>query len=466
MQGTENTASGPNRLYFAVWRWHFYAGLYVVPFLLMLSITGILMIWFTAIAPEYGERMAVTPAEASLAPSQIANAALAAHPGGKVVQFVLPYDEATPALVEIDLESGARTLTMDPYTGAILRDRPTDGNWNEWLTNIHGQLLIGGNGGWGDFLIEIAASLGMLLVATGIYLAWPRGGRRWRDMFVPALGVKGRAWWKSLHLVSGVWTSAFLVFFLITGLAWAGIWGGKYVQAWSTLPAEKWDNVPLSQKTLASLNTNALETVPWAIEQTKMPVSGSDAGIEGVPSGQKVVLDSVVMLGRSLGIPGRFQVAFPIAETGVWTISQDSMSYDSSDPMADRTVHVDQYSGKILADIGFADYSVPGQAMAVGIALHEGMMGWWNIALNIAFCLIVAFSCIAALVMWWKRRPEKAARLAAPPRPDQVPLTRGLIVIAVLMSMAFPVLGLTLAGVILLDLIVLSAIAPLRRVFN
>jgi len=30
----------PNRLYFATWRWHFHAGLYVIPFLLMLAITG------------------------------------------------------------------------------------------------------------------------------------------------------------------------------------------------------------------------------------------------------------------------------------------------------------------------------------------------------------------------------------------------------------------------------------------
>ena len=30
----------PNRLYFAAWRWHFYAGLYVIPFMLMLAVTS------------------------------------------------------------------------------------------------------------------------------------------------------------------------------------------------------------------------------------------------------------------------------------------------------------------------------------------------------------------------------------------------------------------------------------------
>ncbi len=466
MSQTDEPALGPNKLYFAVWRWHFYAGLYVVPFLLMLSITGILMIWFTAIAPEYGERMAITPGNAAMPPSAIANAALAAHPDGSVVQYILPYDAATPALVKIDLLEGARTLAVDPYTGAILNDRATNGTWNEFITNIHGELLWGGNGGWGDFLIEIAASLGLLLVASGLYLAWPRNGRGFRDMFIPDLAAKGRAWWKSLHLTTGTWTSVLLAFFLISGLAWAGIWGGKFVQAWSTLPAEKWDNVPLSDKTHASLNSNALETVPWAIEQTQMPASGSDAGVTGVPEGQPVVLDTIVMLGQSLGIPGRFQVAFPGGETGVWTISQDSMSYDSPDPTADRTVHIDRYTGKVLADVRFADYSVPGKAMAVGIALHEGQMGLWNVVLNIAFCLLVAFSCVAGVVMWWKRRPAKAARLAAPPKPDQTPLTGGLIVIAIVLSLAFPVLALTIAAIALFDLIVLRALPPLKRILN
>ena len=33
-------AAANSRLYRAVWRWHFYAGLYVIPFLLMLAVTG------------------------------------------------------------------------------------------------------------------------------------------------------------------------------------------------------------------------------------------------------------------------------------------------------------------------------------------------------------------------------------------------------------------------------------------
>lgn len=38
------------RLYFAVWRWHFYAAIYVIPFILMLAGSGLIILWVTAIS--------------------------------------------------------------------------------------------------------------------------------------------------------------------------------------------------------------------------------------------------------------------------------------------------------------------------------------------------------------------------------------------------------------------------------
>jgi len=457
---------GTSRFYFAAWRWHFYAGLYVVPFLLMLAITGLVMLWFTAIAPEYGNRIPVVPRDKALTVDEQAKAALAAHPQGTIGEYVAPYDAATPAVFRVDLADGARMLAVDPYSGAILQDRPQEGTWNAFAEGIHGELMLGGNGGIGDFLIEVAASLGLLMIVTGLFLAWPRNGRPVRDMVVPNFSARGRALWKSLHTVVGTWMAIVLLFFLVTGLSWTNIWGGKFVQAWSTFPAEKWDAVPLSDKTHAHLNPGELETVPWALEQTPLPMSGSEAGAPGVPAGTPVAFGSIVDLGRALGFKGRFQVSYPSGDDGVWTLSQDSMSYDSSDPTADRTVHVDRYTGKVLADVRFADYSLGGKAMAVSIALHEGMMGTWNIVLNFAFCLLIIVLVGSGVVMWWKRRPSGVARLGAPPMPGEVPFPRGALPILLGLALLFPVLGLTLLAVLMLDVLVLSNIPAIRKALS
>ena len=464
-QMAEGGASRTNKLYFAVWRWHFYAGLFVIPFIVLLSVTGIIMVWFSAISPEYGERLHVS-AGAEMPITAQAEAA-AAHGGGTVDQYIAPYSAENPALFRVQTEAGARILALDPATGTVLRDTAEGDTWEEWADHLHGELMqVGDAKFYGDLLVEIAASVALLLVVTGLYLAWPRGGRGFSSMLVPDLRAQGRAFWKSLHLSIGTWVSVFLIIFLISGLSWAGIWGGKFVQAWSTFPAEKWDAVPLSDATHASMNHTASETVPWALEQTPMPASGSDAGVAGTAEGAPVDLASVTALARELGFDGRFQLAFPADESGVWTISRDSMSNDSPDPTSDRTVHVDRYTGHILADVKFADYSPAGKAMAVGIPFHMGLMGWWNAALNIALCLIFIGLAVSSVIMWVKRRPSGAARLAAPPRPDLVPLTKGVVLIALVMAMAFPVLGLTLLVVLAFDLIVLGAVPPLRRALS
>jgi uncharacterized iron-regulated membrane protein len=351
-------------------------------------------------------------------------------------------------LFRVDLPGGNRMLALDPYSGGIVGDRLQDGTWNSFITSIHGKLLMGGNGGFGDMLIETAASLGIISLITGLYLWWPRNTPLHR-LLLPQLASRGRAFWKSLHQVTGLWIAGVLLFFLLSGLAWTPIWGGKLVQAWSTFPAEKWDNVPTSTVDHASMNHGAIKAVPWALEQTPLPASGSAQGITGLPQGVPVVLESIVALGRAKGLQGRFQVSAPADEKSVWTISQDSQSYDSNDPTSDRTIHVDQYSGKVLAEVGFQDYSLAGKSMAVGIAMHQGQLGWWNICLNTAFCLSVLLVSFSGVVMWWMRRP--VGQWAAPQYPKDFTVPAGLVAAGLVLALAFPMGGLVILMFALVD---------------
>ena len=91
-------------------------------------------------------------------------------------------------------------------------------------------------------------------------------------------------------------------------------------------------------------------------------------------------------------------------------------------PTADRTVHIDQYSGKILADIHFDDYNWFGKFMAASIALHMGTLGWWSVLANVLFCLAVIFICVSGCVMWWKRRPSEAHGLVPPAQKIRLPV--------------------------------------------
>ncbi|MFN3282509.1 MAG: PepSY domain-containing protein, partial [Tabrizicola sp.] len=193
---------------------------------------------------------------------------------------------------------------------------------------------------------------------------------------------------------------------------------------------------------------------------TPMPASGSLAGTAAVAA--PVTIDAVTAFADGLGFDRRYQLNLPEGETGVWTISHDSMSNDGPNPGADRTIHIDRYTGNVLADIRYADYSAYAKAMAWGIAFHEGDLGAWNLALNTLFCLSVILVSVSGLVRWVKRRPV-GVRLGAPPRPADIPYAKGALLVTLALALAFPMLGLTLLAVSLLDLVVLSALPPLRR---
>lgn len=460
-QESQATAPTAGRGFYAIaWRWHFYAGLYVVPFLAMLAITGLVMVFFTGFQHRLGMTIDVTPQAQTATVAAQAQAVLARQPGAQLKEYVAPKSATVPAWFSVQVDGRVEAVAVNPYTAEVIRTVDKENTVYAWAENIHGTLLIGD---LGDRLIEIAAGLGIVLIVTGVYLAWPRGHTGWRQVLVPDLQARGRAWWKSLHVSVAFWMGLVLTFFLLTGLAWSGIWGGKFVQPWGSFPASKWDDVPKSDLTHAALSTPGLKEVPWGLELTPLPASGSGAGQPGIAAGQPVNLETVNAYARRIGFAGQYRVAVPQDETGVYTISADSMSGDLTNPTGDRYVHIDRHTGKVLAQVSFADYSPMAKFMAIGIALHQGDMGLWSAWLNVMFCLAVVFVCVSGIVMWWKRRPANAGRLVAPRAPADSALWKTGAIVMLVVALAFPLSGAVLIGVLLLDGLLLSRIPALKQ---
>lgn len=458
----EALAGSTNKFYLAAWRWHFYAGVYVVPFLFVLALTGLVMLYQPQIENvQYHDRLYVMPS-GQPTPAQVQLQAVRdAYPDATVSEYALPPAPDRSARFALTTADGqALQVFVNPYTAEVLGGLNPATTVGMIAETIHGTLLIGDTG---DRLIEIAAGLGIMLLITGLYLWWPRSKAGAFRAFFPSLKSRGRALWRDLHASVGFYVSLALLFFLISGMAWTGVWGERIVQPFNSFPAASWESVPLAEETHhETLNQGGKKNVPWGLEQTQMPASGSMAGQAGIPQGTPVNLGSVVAYARDNGFTG-FRVTLPEGETGVYTIAAATMSGDIKNPLDDRTLHIDRYSGKVLGDVGFAEYTLMAKGMAAGIALHMGEAGWWNVALNTLFCLSVMFIAGSGVVMWWLRRPKGVFRLAPPPMPRDMPLWQGAVVVMLLVSLAFPLTGVTLLGVLALDLLVISRIPALRR---
>jgi uncharacterized iron-regulated membrane protein len=228
---------------------------------------------------------------------------------------------------------------------------------------------------------------------------------------------------------------------LLSGLAWTNVWGGKLVQPWNSFPAEKWGPVPLSGESHGDMNHSAHKEVPWGLEQTPLPASTNATEHNGHGGQAAVDLDIVERMAREIGFGRRFRINLPQDANGVYTISSTSMSGEVDRPGDERTVHIDRHSGEVVAAVGFEDYSVLAKSMAVGVAVHQGSLGWWSIALDVLACVSVIFLCISGTVMWWLRRPNRAGWLPVPPRRASLPLRSGLTMLLLAMGIAFPLLG-------------------------
>lgn len=145
------------------------------------------------------------------------------------------------------------------------------------------------------------------------------------------------------------------------------------------------------------------------------------------------------------------------------------MSYDMKSPTADRTVHIDRYSRKILADIRFEDYNAFGKFMAAGAAIYMGTLGLWSVLANVLFCLSVIAICVSGYVMWWQRRPRNTNEITGlnPPACGQDfsiwwPFAIPLLVVAII----FPTAIVVILAIALLDLLLLSRVEFLQKLFK
>ncbi len=426
-------------VYRAVWRWHFYAGLLVLPFMILLAVTGGLYLFHNEIENAwYRDLRHVEPAAApALAPSALAGAALRAHPG-TLAKYLPPATPDAAAQVVIKPPGGdSLSVYINPYSGQVLGALPERGTLMWTIRRLHSLDYFGpiANGA-----IEIAAGWSILLVLTGIYLWWPRGRKQ------GVVSVRGtprkRVFWRDIHAVTGAAVGLFILFLAVTGMPWSIVWGAK-VNQWANgsnfgYPPGVRVALPMSDEHLGHTGPTT-----WSLEQARMPES-AHAHAMGQP-GQPIGLDAAVAAFDRLGLAAGYAINVPHGAAGVYT-----GSVYPSDLARQRVVHLDQYSGKPLLDMSYADYGPLGKTLEWGINVHMGQeFGLANQLILLAACLGIVLLSVAGGVMWWKRRP--AGGLGIPPMPAARGALRGVLALMIVGGILFPLVGASLLVMLLLD---------------
>jgi uncharacterized iron-regulated membrane protein len=157
-------------LYRAIWRWHLYAGLIVLPFLISLAVTGSFYLFKDEInAIVYARELTVASSDAQpLPPSEIVKRAQAAIPG---TPFRYAPPEAANRSAEVGIDSatqGRLSVFVNPHTGEVTGSFADSGSSRtplmQFLKKIHSLDYFG----WlPNRIIEIVAGWTLILVITG-----------------------------------------------------------------------------------------------------------------------------------------------------------------------------------------------------------------------------------------------------------------------------------------------------------
>ena len=444
-------------LYRAVWRWHFLAGLFALPFLLNMAITGSLYLFAPEINHILYRSLEDVPARADAPlPASLLVQRAAEATQGDVLRLTLPLEPDRS--VEMLVRTGAgesRTAYVDPYDGRVL-GTIADGGVMQIVRKIHSLQYFGF---WASCLVEIAAGWAIVLALSGIFLWWPRG-RKGGVVTIRAT-PKYRMFWRDLHAVTGLFVSSIIVFLAVTGMPWSKVWG-NYVQEWTTAaglgrpkpPAEVVPNWKLGTSKPAGHvhgGTAPAANLPWALEKAAPP--------ESMPAAQpSITLDQALAAFAAIGLEKPFDIALPQGPKGAFTATMRPARVEDT-----RTVYLDQYIGKVLGDVGFSQYGPAAKAIEWGIAVHQGQeYGALNRYVMLAGCIATVLLVISAPIMWWKRRPKGSFGL--PPAAANRRAAFTVMAIMAIAGLIYPLVGLSmLAGLVVERLYQLTRRAFERR---
>jgi uncharacterized iron-regulated membrane protein len=462
---SDETNGKARAFYRAVWRCHFYAGLFVIPFVVILSITGIIYLFKPQLdAFIYRDLLFVTPRSTAVSAEEQRVAVSEKYPAAVIKAFTEP--SATDRSSQFDIvtsDNKALSVFVDSYSGNVLGDYETDKSLPNYAFGIHGELMLGK---WGDHIVELVASWAIVMMITGLYLWFPRGDRNLLTALLPNLRTKNkRAFWYGLHSSAGFYASLLILFMLISGLFWTEFWGNTFAGVWSNFPKDKNPTSFTSANTTGSLNSGPEKKIAWAAETMPLPESGHHehhAGMQmpaktSASSHSDITLDSVVAVAREKNVVQGYSILFPQNESGVFTISAPA-----DDPLRQDTIHIDRFSGAVLAQVGWADYATVPRIVSFAISIHQGRyFGLANQILMLIAALAVLFLACSGVVMWWKRRPAK--RLGAPPVPSEPRIMKTAIVCILALGILLPFVGISLLIVLFFDLAIFRQLSKLKR---
>jgi uncharacterized iron-regulated membrane protein len=426
-----------------VLRLHFYAGVFVAPFILTAAVTGLLY----ALIPQIDNAVyshVLTVARVGehrlLLADQIA-AVRSAHPEGTVESIRPPAAPNETTRVILDVQDFSprygRTVFVDPYSGEIRGVVTTRGEWmplRAWFDEFHRNLHLGAIG---RNYSELATSWLWVITGTGLllWIGQRSGTGRLKRLFVPDLRARGRRRLLSWHSVLGVWIIAALLLLSVSGMVLSRFAGAHITEIRSQLA--------------------------WAKPSVDAALPGAtpEAGVDDAGAGSSALrgADNALRAAHDAHLSNPIWMYPPSGAGRGWRVAEGKRDW----PTHYDAISVDPDSGAVTARVNFADWPFMAKLTDWIIQAHMGILfGIVNQILLVAVALVLITVILLGYRMWWRRRPRRSAGFVLPNGPRRGalsglrPYEAALVIIALAVFGYFaPLFGLSLMAFITFDVV-------------
>ncbi|MFJ2619435.1 PepSY-associated TM helix domain-containing protein [Glutamicibacter sp. NPDC087344] len=436
-------------------RLHFYAGVFIGPFILVVAVSGALY----SISPQIEQvvyskelRAPISGAALPLADQVEAANAYIGSPDALVAVRPAPNPGDTTRVMYADENLGAsetRAIFVDPATAQVRGDLTAYGTsgalpLRTWIDQLHRNLQLGEPG---RMYSELAASwLGVIALAgLGLWILRIRKTKRKKDLLRPNTKATGYRRLASWHGSLGIWVLLGAFFLSATGITWS-TYGGANVSELRT--ALNWGT--------PSVNTD-LSSAPTGSADEHAHHHAAAAA----PTGDAVnpaAFDTMLSIAKEVNVnTGLVEIKPPAAQGQAWVVQEIQRSY----PTEVDAVSINGQTLEVVDRVDFKDFNLAAKLSRWGIDIHMGtMFGLPNQILLFALASAIATMVVLGYVMWFKRRPTKNPSQRMGKTPSRGGLARApwwgaaLVLLAALAVGCFlPLMGLSLAAFLLVDVV-------------
>jgi len=265
------------------------------------------------------------------------------------------------------------TLFINPYTGQVIEQFSRKDSFLYSVEMFH-RFLLAGKDSAGDMVIALSTLLFLFILITGVILWWPKTKKIMRQRLKIKWGGSTKRLTHDLHIVTGFYTSVFLIIIVLTGL----------------IMTFKWANEALFAITGSKL----------VKEQPKPPQSVYNAGAA-----------ALTIDGALGGIAGAIKTAEyytirpPRDSSGTYGISV--LPKGAIETTSD-TYYIDQYSGQLAGSQTFAGKSLGQRVRALVKPVHTGSVyGLPTKILSFIVCSLSLIFPVTGVMMWLNRTRKK-----------------------------------------------------------